>query len=73
MVTVQKGQALERAEKRVEMVLGHGNERSIFRIIPAFKTLSQGEPVTSGDLIVLQTEKKIEGNRYCIALSMHGA
>ena len=69
MVTVQKGQALERAEKRVSLEPGSGNERSIFRVVPAFKTLSQGEPVTSGDLIVLQTEKKIEGNRYYLHMS----
>jgi hypothetical protein len=69
MVTVQKGQALERAEKKVSLVLGSGSERSIFRILPAFKTLSQGEPVTSGDLIILQTEKKIEGNRYYLHMA----
>lgn len=47
-MTVQKGQSMERGNKRVR--LERASEACVFVIEPAFKTYSSGDQVSSGDV-----------------------
>eukprot|EP00960_Hanusia_phi_P030496 748658-Hanusia_phi.AAC.2 len=60
-LTVSKKQGAEKSSKTLEL-LHKGSENSIFVVLPAYKTFSQGEPVNSGDLICFFSERKIVGN-----------
>lgn len=67
-ITVTKGQAQEKGCKAVSQ-LEHGNDLSIFVAAPAFKNFVNGQPVSSGDLMVLMTRKKIDGREYFLHVS----
>uniref|UniRef100_A0A7S0Z297 Inositol 1,4,5-trisphosphate receptor n=1 Tax=Hemiselmis tepida TaxID=464990 RepID=A0A7S0Z297_9CRYP len=68
MLTVSKLQAIERTEKKVEMSM-EGTDAAVLVIKPAFKTHSQGEPVSSGDLVTFMTKRKIHGKNLFLHMS----
>lgn len=66
--TVSKQQAIERGSKKVEMVQT-GDDTSVFEVVPAYKSYSNGDPVSSGDLMLLRTKKRISGLHYSLHMS----
>jgi len=68
MLCVSKLQAMERTEQKVEISL-EGTDAAVLVIKPAFKTHSQGEPVSSGDLVKFVTKKKLHGHNLSLHMS----
>ena len=46
-----------------------GNNTSAMVVHPAFKTYSDGSPISSGDLLTFQTKKTISGSHYFLHMA----
>lgn len=66
-LTLTKNVAHELSAKKV-MFTDKTSLMSIFVLSPAFKSFSAGEAVTSGDLVVFQSQKRIGGMAYHLHL-----
>eukprot|EP00960_Hanusia_phi_P018197 535241-Hanusia_phi.AAC.5 len=59
-LTISKLRGSEKGTRAFEMT-DQGNDYATFKVQPAFRTYGQGEPIRSGDLAFLASEKKIFG------------
>lgn len=63
LLTVTKQRGMEPSTKKLALDID-GNNTSAMIVHPAFKTYSDGSPISSGDLLTFQTKKTISGSHY---------